>query len=582
MALLGDEDCLRIPSDVLEKLNQIVLCCQQSASSSDRRAAEAYEHAIRQSKAQLDEMAQHCIEMEMQIISCKTQVPPVPDAPAAARPRHLPMAGGLRREAAILREHLRAATARNDELARQERSLNAQIEFLLGSADHDRQELLRIMAEHVAELSKYKNGPDERTAGRPEEKAPNGMKREVEGIKALIKENERLRSNEGEYQKGIFDRSAEINRLQKENNELKMRNGIMDQYKARYDELHDRLIMGVARMNDARKENQALKRVIKNKEELHRNCLLDLAVREELMGMMDETKEALQKIASRQASGLDKSMRQGEDIGKKLECLKELLGAGGLKSRSMDGTVANHIESLSDDAVFEEADDISKSNGMDSILDDETENANNSDATERQGYAEWKHHREQTLKSVKAIKWELEDLKSNIEHLRSISARAEALVHQGVGRARAEAGASHEAACTSLDYNDSASQLQISLVQKENDLLRLENNDLKHHLLEAELLGSGERIEDAPSMEYVRGLEEQLAFYKKDIQSIEEKFESYKQLYESFNIQQARDSIAELSDAVAKKDAYIEKQNLLLEKYRKLKEAFVSTKKNKI
>lgn len=554
MSLLG---CAGVPEDLRAKLGDVIAFYQRSLESCGRSAAEACEGAMGQLKSELSAAVQRRIELEMELTKCKTQGAAAPERGAGDVQRTAPQSV-QRREYLLLRAKLLESRRAVRGFARNEKRLNAQIEFLMGSVDKDKRELLGAMAEQISELDRH----------RDESQEDGSVLRDK--YRALKTECERLKRSEDEYQADIFRKAGEIFQLSRENSELSGRALILDQYRVNYAGLHRSFVENIIATKSLDSANRELRESLARREEFYGRYLLDMQIREDFS-------ERLREMGEQQRELHRRCLRECESgrarVAEELRGLKTALGGAFQPAGvSADVQVAEEVDTEGvDDQVA-----LSRAPSPDSIL-----------------------------RTMERVKWEVESIRADVAGISSLNGRI---------RECFDALASSRAVSDERPP-DGLAELESQMVKKENTILAEDNAYLRRNLEElnaqhqsargelerlgaerAELLAeierrgqiaesarSGEQAPEAAFDEsyyrkYIGDLERQMESYKDDVRCIEEKFDRYKQLYESFDIQGSRDLIKELKMTVSRRDAYIEKQGLLLERYRKLKEAFIQLK----
>lgn len=581
LSLLGCEDVQRIPEDIRAKISHVILFYQHSIENGGRNAAEAYEGTVCRLRKELDAAVQRRIELEMEVVKHKT----LGDAgagPAGGQGKtpHAVAPGGLRRENILLKAKLLASRRSIHGLSKSEKALNAQVEFLMGSVDKDRKELIRVMADYVSELSRYKS------ADREDAREEGGLNGDAhhERHRTLKTECERLKNNEGEYRADIFSKASEIFQLKKENSELLARTLVLDQYRANYVELHRDFVEKIVALKNLDMANAELRDVLAKREAFYSGYLLDMQIKEDFSEKLEEMGQLQLQSYKRYLEDCEAANAQKAHVNGELRGLKAILEG---------------IAGPRDQPVGEDTEDVDLQGNDVKLLCFESD----------QIIFNRIPSKDLIVRSIEKIRWEMESVLCDVANISSVGGRIRECFHLCVGER--------------MDNNDrgvppGSLELESQMVKEENRILVEDCAYLKKNLAElsalhqsakkelekanadrTELLSEVERLSQAMESwrqngdeghapdaafdesyykKYINDLEKQLESYKGDVRYIEEKFEQYKHLYESFDIQKSKDLIEELRAAVSKKDAYIEKQNLLLEKYRKLKEAFVQLK----
>lgn len=541
---LDSKDLHLVPEPIRSKVNDMMQDYHNTVLSLQNDLSHAsflYENSISELKRKLEEKCQMSLELQMENLKHRTVMNKRPrtDSPAGKGFRHV----------AVLKSKIRILAQKNAELARRESGLNRQVEFLIRNADKDVQELCQIVADQAMELS------DLRTK--------NTMHHHTECVKSdrnLAAEIDCLRRNEKEYQNFIFEQSKEIYSLQASNNDLTVRSNVLEQFRQKYDSLHDEYIRVCAILSEIKLSNVELK--------LNAGCsnakseiLAEIErLREYQIGMSSHLDRVFESITNPSNRSFDCLEVLISDMKQRLSTIIMELKAVNFVCERVQ-SYKTQFEKLFSNACY--TIDVCKRE-----LKDKDGLIEQFKATVHQPSSNGNMALENSLlrKESEALALQLKSVRPSTEFIveNENIVRQNRLLISDIESQRDEIDKLNsvnkllsEEVSSLRDAHPSEKDCHDKISQLEDRIKQLSEQGCEHGTLE--------------NGDHIRNLESQMDCYKQDVRTIENQFSEYKRAFKSFNIQEAQDGIRDLRENIGKKDVLISRLYSLVNKYRELK-----------
>jgi chromosome segregation ATPase len=394
----------------------------------------------------------------------------------------------------------------------------------------------------------------------------------------LKKELENLRSNEKEYQNFIYQKTKELFDLTNRFNLIEIENGLIQQYKFKYDELQSEYIAICSSLNELKTKNLEFKNLIQSQKSIKNLEDLQLQTARKVERLLDHFQSTKNEPSLGNDFGnlittvenmkfslnsLISAVNEVQDLKDKLSLLFKYLSNE--VSNNMIKTQTEFSDQLvsPENEILKKENEILKSKCNSVVLDLDVliENDN------------LKRDIDQILFQNDKLKSENDLLKNENQKIKGDNDAKDNKI-----RTLESTVSDLKRECKSFKKDSTENKQKVEELLIKIDHLENEqrSNEEKERLNEQKLNeGSFDRSYDRDDersdqkMKYVIDLENELDFYKKDIKSIENQFTEYKKLYESFNIQSSDENISIMKENINRKNVLIDSLYSLVDKYRK-------------
>lgn len=539
------EEVESIPQTVRNKINSILNDYHITVTTLQNNitiSTNTYENTIENLTKKLQKENQKYLELEMSNLKTRVTENRYSLASRVRTPKyHI-----------LLKKKIEVLNRRNQEMIQKERNLNSQVEFLMENYDKDAQEMCKIVGEYLGEISNLKNRLEEGS---------------YEGKERLMREISILKKNENEYQNHIYEKSNEIYSLRNELNACQAKNEVLEQYKTKYNLLHDEFLKVTGSLNEYRLNTQNDTAVIDKIDTLKK--IQDVMILQMTRVLNNTKSNGNSNISASDTMDLTDSIVA---IQKVLSCVFNLIEMMNKSKEKIETFVSNLIwsseeqtkkileqENLIDEFKKTVHNQMNHSAGNEADISDRLSDEANllrleNETLKRQIEAS-KQQNEQAsdniLKQNKMLIADIENLRDEIDKLSSQNKTTQSYNEKYKQEIEMMTEKIKELQKNKEKYEEKLRKYQneIENLEDENNYLSRSNND----------------------KEYVEDLENQLERYKNDVKTIQEQFSQYKKLYESFNIEENTKRSKIMRENIEKKDVLINKLFHLVERYRKMK-----------
>lgn len=551
------EEIEMIPYTVRSKINSIlkdyhvtVTTLQNDLSISTN----TYENTIENLTKKLQEENQKYLELEMN--NLKTRVTNDKQIPynKARHSKHY----------VLLKKKIEVLNRKKQEMEQKERSLNAQVEFLMENYDKDSKEMCRLVGEYLGEISTLKNRLEEGS---------------YENSEKLLKEISILRKNEKEYQDHVYEKASEIFALRNELNASMVKNETLEQYRTKYNLLHDEFLKISGSLNESRSNIHSEVKTVLDKIDTLKN------VQEAVLShLSSQNIQSASLIKTNELSWSDK-MDLGDivvAIQRLFPCIFNLIKTTSKIKEEAERFVSNLIWTSEEQTkkILEQENLIEEFkktiHNQPTGTNSEQSNINKVDFDRLSAEANLLRLENEALKrQIDTLEKQTDAMKQSDESVSENILKQNKMLISDIENLRDEIDKLTRQNKSIQGYkNEIESQAEKirdlqRTKEKYEEKLRKYQNEIENLEDENNYLSRSKEDRD-----YVEDLEKQLERYKNDVKMIHEQFSQYKKLYESFNIEENTRKTKIMRENIEKKDVLINKLFHLIERYRRVKSIF--------